>query len=386
MNIIDKIQKELTMLSTKCYFNNAGAGLMPNCVYETIIEELNYELCSGRVNSGQRKRFQKYLEDLRCKLSSLISSKSSEIAITNNTTDGINIIMWGLNLVLGDEILTTTCEHLGALASLSTLSRQKGVNIRFYTPVDNQFDIDLFFSLVTPKTKVIVISHIFWNSGTKTPIKEICKRAHELNILVLVDGAQAVGAIPINIKDLDADFYVFPAHKWLQGPEGIGVLYIKDSLLYIINQIFAGNASFKEHDGSIFYLPSAGSKRFEIGTRFRPIIWGFINGLHWLQNDIGMENIFLAIKRNTDIVKEMLAKEIPVNPVANHTVNIITLPLPKDKNCKEIVKELEKEKIYVREIKEWNALRISVGFYNSFDQIEKLIYNLNKLFFKEQIK
>jgi selenocysteine lyase/cysteine desulfurase len=297
VNIIDTILKELPVIENQSYFNTGGASLIPMCVRDAIIQELQYEFEKGRVNQGQRKRFQVYLNMLRNRLSSIIHAKPLELAVTNNTTDGINIILWGLHLSSGDEILTTTSEHLGSLAGLSTLSRQKGICVRFYKPENYAFNIDAFFSLVTKQTRVIVISHVFWATGNIIPIEIVCKRAHEQGIFVLVDGAQAVGSIPVNVKELDVDFYSFPAHKWLHGPEGIGVLYIKDSLLGTINQTFAGNASFNKHDGTIYYFPSEGSERFEIGTRFRPTIHGFIAGLTWICEEIGLDNIFPMIQR-----------------------------------------------------------------------------------------
>ncbi|WP_257133403.1 aminotransferase class V-fold PLP-dependent enzyme [Bacillus wiedmannii] len=368
---------------TQSYFNTAGAGLIPECVYNTIIEELNYEFERGRVNQGQRKRFQLQLEKVREELASIIHAKSSEIAITNNTTDGVNIILWGLKLKQGDEVLTTNSEHLGALAGLSTLSRQKGVNVRFYKPKNYMFDCSAFFSMITKRTRVIIISQVFWATGGIIPIQEICSYAHERGIVVLVDGAQAVGAMPVDVKALDVDFYVFPAHKWLHGPEGIGTLYIKESMLDIVHQVFAGNASFNKHDGTVYYFPSEGSRRFEIGTRFRPSIHGFETSLTWLYKEIGMNNIFSMIQKNMGMLKAKIIEETALRPIVMETVSILTLPLPEQLNCKNVVKQLEKNNIFVREIKELNAIRISVSFFHTSTHIEALLHQLKQLTLKE---
>lgn len=386
VSIIDTILKDLPTIATQSYFNTGGASPIPVCVRDAIVKELQYEVETGRVNQGQRKRFQLYLNMLRNRLSSIIHAKPSELAITNNTTDGINIILWGLHLNPGDEILTTTSEHLGSLAGLSTLSRQKGVSVRFYKMKNYVFDIDAFFSLVAHRTRVIVISHVFWATGNIIPIEIICKRAHEQGIFVLVDGAQAVGSIPVNIKDLDVDFYSFPAHKWLYGPEGIGVLYIKESLLDIVNQTFAGNASFNKHDGTIYYFPSEGSKRFEIGTRFRPSIHGFIAGLTWICEEIGLDNIFLMIQENTRILRDRIIKETAFQPVVMDNSSIITILLPESINCKNLTKDLEVHNIFVREIKELNAIRISVSFFHTTDHIEALLHQLKQLNLKERVQ
>lgn len=370
------------MTATQSYFNTGGAGLIPICVRDALLKELQHELEKGRVNHGQRKIFQLQLDILREQLSSIIHAKPSELAITNNTTDGMNIVLWGLNFTIGDEILTTTSEHLGALAGLSTLNRQKGVIVRFYKPECFVFDIDNFFSLVTQRTKVIVISHVFWATGNIIPIETICKRAHEKGILVLVDGAQAVGAMPVNVKELDVDFYTFPAHKWLHGPEGIGALYIKESLLDIVNQTFAGNASFDKHDGTIYYFPSKGCKRFEIGTRFRPSIYGFITGLTWICKELGLDNIFTMISENTNLLKKKLIEETVFTPLEVETASLLTFQLPEEIDCTVLTKELEEQNIFVREIKELNAIRVSISFFNTTNDIEKLI---NQLIIRERV-
>ncbi|MEK5115056.1 aminotransferase class V-fold PLP-dependent enzyme [Bacillus sp. FSL R5-0677] len=380
---MEKISRELPSILTQSYFNTAGAGLIPKCVYNTIIEELHYEFERGRVNQGQRKRFQLQLEKVREELASIIHAKSSEIAITNNTTDGVNIILWGLKLKQGDEVLTTNSEHLGALAGLSTLSRQKGVNVRFYKPKNYMFDCSAFFSMITKRTRVIIISQVFWATGGIIPIQEICSYAHERGIVVLVDGAQAVGAMPVDVKALDVDFYVFPAHKWLHGPEGIGTLYIKESMLDIVHQVFAGNASFNKHDGTVYYFPSEGSRRFEIGTRFRPSIHGFETSLTWLYKEIGMNNIFSMIQKNMEMLKAKIIEETALRPIVMETASILTLPLPEQLNCKNVVKQLEKNNIFVREIKELNAIRISVSFFHTSTHIEALLHQLKQLTLKE---
>lgn len=384
--MLEIIRRELPMISTQAYFNTGGAGLIPKCVCNTIMEELNYEFERGRVNQGQRKRFQSHLELVRQGLSSIIHAKPSEVAITNNTTDGVNIVLWGLHLKQGDEILTTNSEHLGALAGLSTLSRQKGVNVRFYKPENHAFNLDVFFSLVTTRTRVIVISHVFWTTGCIIPIQEICKYAHERGIVVLVDGAQAVGVMPVNVKDLDVDFYVFPAHKWLHGPEGIGALYIKESILDIVNQTFVGNASFNKHDGTIYYFPSEGSRRFEIGTRFRPSIHGFEAGLTWLCKEIGINTVFSMIHANMDMLRKRIIEETEFRPIVMETISLLTLPLPERLNCKSVTKQLEIQNIFVREIKELNAIRISVSFFHTTDHMEALLHQLKQITLKERVQ
>ncbi|MGK9185459.1 aminotransferase class V-fold PLP-dependent enzyme [Priestia filamentosa] len=362
------------------YFNTAGAAPLPNCVVESLSLSMQRELFTGRANKGERSFFQNKLSLLRDLVSSMIGASADEIAITSNTTEAINVIVWGMNLDEGSEILTTNAEHLGALASLSTLHKLRNVDIKFFDCYENNiiFDVHNFFEMITPNTKLIVLSHVFWESGNINPIRDVCIYAKKMGIPVLIDGAQAVGNMPINVKELGVDFYVFPAHKWLLGPEGIGFMYISNDKLATLNQTFAGNASFLSHDGKIDFVPSIGAKRFEIGTRFRPIIDGMITGLDWLTKDIGFSNIYEKTNNNMGIFKNYIDKETSLNLVTNNVSSIASISLPKKINARIVRKELEKLNIYVNDIKRLNSIRVSIGFFNDEEQINKLVNYINK--------
>ncbi|WP_257139196.1 aminotransferase class V-fold PLP-dependent enzyme [Priestia megaterium] len=364
------------------YFNTAGAGPLPRCVIESISSEVQKELLTGRANKGQRSLFQDKLSLLRSSIASIIGANANEIAITSNTTEAINIVVWGMDLKKGDEILTTNAEHLGALASLSTVHKLRNVQVEFfdyYKERDKSFNSKSFFEKINQNTKLIVLSHIFWESGNINPIKEICKYAKSLGIMVLIDGAQALGTMPVNVKELGADFYVFPAHKWLLGPEGIGFMYISSSGISSLNQVFAGNSSFLSHDGKVDFIPSTGSKRFEIGTRFRPIISGMSTGLDFLINDIGFSNIYSKIKENMLTLQDYLDRRTNLSVITNNVSSISSIQLPKEINAKAFRKELEKLDIYVNDIKRLNSIRVSIGFFNDEKQISDLIKNINRL-------
>lgn len=238
--------------------------------------------------------------------------------------------------------------------------------------------------MVTPRTKLIILSHIFWESGYINPVKEVCKYARSKGIRVLIDGAQAVGSIPVNVKEINADFYTFPAHKWLLGPEGIGFLYISNDALKSLNQVFAGNASFRSHDGKMNFVPSVGSKRFEIGTRFRPIISGMITSLEWLLKDIGLTNVYNETQNNMEFFKSYIQKKTNLSVVTNNVRNIISVSLPKNLDARSFRKQLENVNVYVNDIKKYNALRISISFFNSEAQIIQLINHVQQLLSKQE--
>lgn len=345
------------------------------------------ELFIGRANKGQRSLFQEKLFSLRILISSVIGSDHEEIAVTSNTTEGINIVVWGLDLGSNDEILTTNAEHFGVLSSLYTLHKLRKVRVNYFdcSSTNNHiFNLEKFFRMITPRTKLIILSHIFWESGNINPVKEVCNYAKKKGIRVLIDGAQAVGSIPVNVKDINADFYTFPAHKWLLGPEGIGFLYISNEALNSLNQVFAGNASFRSHDGKMNFLPSIGSKRFEIGTRFRPIITGMITGLEWLLKDIGLTKVYKETQHNMEFFKNYIREKTNLNVVTNNVRNIMSISLPKNVDARSFRKQLEKVNVYVKDIEKYNAIRISISFFHNEAQINQFMNYVIQLLSKQE--
>ncbi|RID88371.1 aminotransferase class V-fold PLP-dependent enzyme [Peribacillus asahii] len=376
------IQDQIPLAGNELYFNTAGTSPLLRCVVESISSDIQKELFTGRANKGQRSLFQKNLSILRSKVASIIGANTNEIGVTSNTTEAINTIVWGMNLTEDDEILTTNAEHLGALASLSTVHKLRNVNIKFYEyskETNMIFDVNSFFEKVTQRTKLIVLSHVCWESGYINPVKEICNYAKKLRIPVLIDGAQALGTMYINMKEINADFYVFPAHKWLLGPEGIGFMYISSQSISRLNQIFAGNSSFLSHDGKVDFIPEVGSKRFEIGTRFRPIISGMNTGLDFLINDIGLSNICDMIKGNMEIFQSYINKKTSLSVITNNVNSISSIRLPQEINAKAFRKELEKLNVYTKDIQRFNSIRVSIGFFNDEEQISELINKINRL-------
>ena len=155
------------------------------------------------------------------------------MGLTHNTTEGMNIGLSGLDWGAGDEVVTTTLEHGGALLPLYQLHRRHGVRITFADVGNGERDAALtaIERAIHPGVRMVVLSHVTWGTGAVLPIGEIAQLAHEAGAQVLVDGAQSVGALPVDVHALDVDVYAFPGQKWLCGPEGTGGLYVKRAQL-----------------------------------------------------------------------------------------------------------------------------------------------------------
>ena len=382
------------------YFDNGATTLKPKILSEAVSDYYNnYSSNAHRGDYTMSIKASKQYEETRSLVRNLINAESeNQISFTSGTTDSINKIVFGYFgkvLSSGDEIILTKSEHASNLLPWFELADKLSLKIK-YIELDSNHEvlIENVKKIISPKTKVISIAHISNVVGDVRPIKEMCKFAHERGIKVLIDGAQSVPHMKIDVKESDPDFLVFSAHK-MCGPTGVGVLYVKKDLLEFIDPIIFGggmNASFTT-DGSRVYktMPD----RLEAGTPNIAGVIGFGYVIKYLQN-IGFENIHKKeLELKNYLIKEL--KNIPQIKIYNEhsqsgivTINYegifpqdLSVYLDKYNICTRAGSHCAK--ILKDEINIKNTLRISFYFYNTKEEIDKLIEALKNPNIKEDI-
>ena len=359
------------------YFNTGELSIVIKELKCRMLTEIKDEFYYGRSRKGSRKNFNIQLSYLREQIADLIGAYSEEITITNNTTFGLNIVLNGMKLNSGDEIITTSMEHLASISPLMNLKSKKNVIIKEYK-VTKKFNIKKLEELITCKTKMIVISHIFWKTGEVVPIKEVIDIAHSKGIKVLVDGAQAAGSYPVNLHNINADFYCFPAHKWLYGPEGLGFLFVRKNIRKDLDIIFSGISTFKHFNNYNDYSIQDNGQRWELGTMFRPSVYGMNDVLKYLTDTINLENIYIKTKSLNTYMKCLVSDITNISIVTDNNYNICTLILPENINCKALKEHLEFFSIFTKDIVDINAIRISLSFINNEDDIQFLLKKIKE--------
>lgn len=374
------------------YFDNGATTLKPYILSETISDYYNnYSANAHRGDYDMSLKVDKMYEFTRELVKNFINAKNScEIVFTNNTTDSLNKIIFGYfknYLKENDEILLTKAEHASNILPWFELSDKNKLNIN-YIPLDNDLKvtIDNVKKVITKNTKVISIAHITNVIGDIRPIKEIIEYAHKNNILVVIDGAQSVPHMKIDVQELDIDFLVFSAHK-MCGPTGVGIIYGKEEYLNNTYPIIFGggmNSSF-EFDKTRIYkeIPTI----LEAGTPNIAGVIGFGKVIEYL-NNIGMDKIHEYEINLRDYALSKLKKldNIIIYNEASHS-SIITFNI-KGVFAQDTAIYLNKHKICVRagshcakilkdDLKIKNTVRISLYFYNTKEEIDKLINVLN---------
>ncbi len=297
---VAKIRQDFPVLSMLVYgkplvyLDNAATSQKPSSVIQTLVDY--YEGYNSNVHRGvhalSMESTHRY-EEAREKIARFIGAQSSENLIyVRNTTEGINLVAntWArANLNPGDEILTTEMEHHSNLVPWQQIASAKNAVLRFI-PVTEEGTLDLseIDTLINHRTKLVAMTHMSNVLGTINPVKDLTAKAHAVGAHVLIDAAQSVPHLPVDVTDLDCDFFAFSSHKML-GPTGIGALYVKSEVLEQMEPFLTGGDMVQE----VTYQAATWNDlpmRFEAGTPNIAGSIGFGAAVDYLEA-LGMENV-----------------------------------------------------------------------------------------------
>ncbi len=292
------------------YFDNAATSQKPRHVIEALVGY--YERDNANVHRGLHElsgRATDAYEESRRKVAQYLGAGEEEIIFTRGTTEGINLVAqsWGrANIKMGDVILVTEMEHHSNLVPWQMLALQTGATLK-HVPVtdEGELDLDQLDTLLTEQVKMFAFVHVSNSLGTINPAKELIARAKAVGAVTLLDGAQSAGHMPVNVRDLDCDFYAFSGHK-MCAPTGIGALYARGPVLAEMPPWQGGGEMItRVQFESSFY--KEGPARFEAGT---PDISGAIvlgEAIDYLEA-LGREHIFQHDSELTAYALERMAE------------------------------------------------------------------------------
>ncbi|HYW47457.1 MAG TPA: aminotransferase class V-fold PLP-dependent enzyme [Bryobacteraceae bacterium] len=263
----DKIRDQFLLARDKVFFNTGTIGAMPRVVFERTVEHLRLMATDVADWDYHGENWIGGYDDMagvRTKAARLLNASLPEIGLTENVTAAMSYVAAGLDLDPGAEIIISNQEHPGGQSPwLNAAKRRKAVvkTVELPRPIhDRGQALELVSKAITPATRVIAISHVITGSGAILPAKEICAEARSRGILTVLDGAQAFGHIPVDVRDLDCDVYVGCFHKWLLAPAGTGFLYVRrDREKDIWTSLASSNWNNHNDDGYRFTQRGTGS-------------------------------------------------------------------------------------------------------------------------------
>jgi L-cysteine/cystine lyase len=361
----DALRSELPVLARCVYLNTGSAGPLPTSVADAIRRAAEAERYHGRGDFGTFGPFLELRERVRARMARLLGADADEIALTHHTSEGVNIVLWGLGWKPGDRLVTTTLEHDAVVVPVAAIARRFGV-------------AGIEQALAAP-TKLLVLSHVSYSSGALLPVAEITRLAHARGAAVLVDGAQSVGAMPVAVRELGVDYYTASAQKWLCGPEGLGALYVRRDRLAELEPTFCGYFGTARNDfrGQVVFHQDA--RRFEFGMVYRPSLAGFDACLEWMLERVGVERAWQRSLELGSYARGLLGElgSVAVVTPAAQQSQLVSFDLPgfPPAALRALASRWGRErKLVVRSIDHPPcALRVSVGWFNLASELELLV-------------
>jgi len=368
------VRDQFPLTHDRAYLNNGTMGPSPFVVREAVKAAIDNVDVSGEYGGW---------ETARPKLAKFVNVDESEISLTHNVTEGINVVAWGLPLTKGDEVILTTHEHAGNALPWLNRAKYDGIVIKTLKPAQTAAEnLNRINDLITKKTRAIAIPHITCTIGQVFPAKEISKLGHDKGLWVFFDGAHGPGMTMLDLKDIGCDFYATCCHKWMCGPKGTGFLYVKKEMLDVLQAKWIGGGSDVGWDMTVdppeFKGYVATAHRYDFATQNSAIYIGIGAATDFLYH-IGMENIVKRGKLLSGYLQQELLKlgdKIEMlTPTEDQSRGFVVGFRLKNMPFDKFGEHATKKGFRIRLVAEnhLNSIRISTHIYNNFDEVNKFV-------------
>ncbi|MGC8927585.1 MAG: aminotransferase class V-fold PLP-dependent enzyme [Myxococcota bacterium] len=366
---IAEIRSHFPITKNHYFFNHASISPMPFDVVESIREFNEDIMYHGNMHE---RRWIRQVEKTREMYARLINADPEEIAFIKSTSQAISIICKGMNFKKGEKILTADVEFPANIYPWMAMT-PRGVEIKFVGAKDGRVEIKDIEGAIDAKTKIIALSLVEYGSGFRNYVEEVGELCKKKGIFFYLDGIQGVGAIPVDVKKFNVDFMSVAASKWLFGPQGVAILYIrKDIIDEIAYEEVSWRSVIEEESRKQFKVDSRSfARKFEgDNANFAGIIG--LGAALKLREMIGNNFIYRNLAKNVDLIFEELKRRgyIIFGPVSKSERAGIISVHHSEMSCEELLRRLLSENI-IASIRN-NHLRISPHFYQTEEEIEFL--------------
>lgn len=364
------IRDDLPSIQGVAYLNTGTNGPMPRPAAEAMAAEVDRAVAQPRIGMPAYEHFFGLRDRTRAALARTVGAPEEQLALTSSTTHGIGIVLSGLDWQPGDEILTTTEEHQGLRSPLYVLRKRFGVEV-IEAPADE------IAEHVTESTRMIAVSHVLWTTGRELDLAALAEAAHGAGALLLVDGAQSVGAIAVNAPASGADFYAFSGQKWLLGPQGTGGLWVAPDAVNGLWPAQSGYLNLQEGQVGRF-REDAG--RVDGGTLDTSVLAGITAAIEWVEAQAcGRAGWTEQTARNAEVARARL-RQVAGLSLAEHgkeRAPLIAFTIESEPDSVSLAERLGKQGILTRFIPGTPWLRVSIGAWTTEDEVEQLAQALS---------
>jgi L-cysteine/cystine lyase len=353
-----RLRAQFPVLERVAYLNAGTNGPVPRRAVEAAVESLQMQAQQGRGGKPFFDAVMEAADGLRARVADLLGCDRAELALTNSTTDSVNAALAALDLRRGEEVLTSDEEHPGVLAPLGVLRDRLGIRVRTAPFAELPGE-------VRPTTRLVACSHVSWVTGRVVDTAAL----HAAGAPVLLDGAQGLGAVPVDVRSLGCDFYAASGQKWLCGPNGVGYLYARRELVRDLPAPWPGYQVLTDPGKPLAATLHDDARRLATGFP-APQHTAFAHGALDVLAEAGIERVQERATALAARLTERLAERgVPVAPRGGSTLVSFEVPDPPG-----FVARLEVEKrIVVRSLPGTPYARASVGGWSSEEELDRLV-------------
>lgn len=376
---LEQFRQQFPALASKAYFNYGGQGPMPQVALEAIFQAYHYIQNAGPFSEEVNVWIGKKSQETREAIAKELNVSPATITLTEDVTVGCNIGLWGINWRSGDRLLLSDCEHPGIVATIREIQRRFNIEIDYCNLLKTLSGGDLLEAIaknLKPNTKLVVLSHVLWNTGQVLPLTEIVQacRQNSPETKVLIDAAQSVGMLPLKLAETGVDFYAFTGHKWLCGPEGVGGFYVNPETLESLHPTFIGwrGITTNKTGEPTGWQPDA--RRFEVATSAYPLYCGLTAAINTHQSVASPEGRYQQICNLSKYLWQQLSELPHVHCLLNSPPEsgLVSFQVT-GVTHRELVQSLEKQGFLIRTLRSPDCVRACVHYFTSPSEIDQLV-------------
>ena len=380
---VDKIRSQIPSLDKSIYMNTGGSGPMPRSVIDVVRDTYETAGTQGPDVPTVRGPIREQFEETRKTVARFFGVTPEEIALLRSVSEGLSTVAYGMDWTPGDEVIVTDEEHPSGIMIWLSLAEQKGIKVKKLPLVTDKSELLAGLDRVmTDRTRLLCLSHVTTDTGTKLPVADICKMAHDRGVPVAYDAAQSAGQFPIDLAAMDCDFYACTGHKWLLGGWGTGIFYVKREWVEKLNVSWTGSqaGTWDRDTDELKFADTA--HRFEFGGRHDPLYNAMGKAIEFLDST-GLGEIQARVRVLTNRLKAGIDEtsgvtlRSPESP--EFSTGIVTFSVDGLTGTDLNAEMWDRWRVLGRPALKQSAMRLSTAFFTSDQEIETVISAIGTL-------